>query len=83
MTYHNGIARRGENLYEKILTSSNVNSSSFGKLFTMAVDGVVDAEPLYLSAVSIPGEGTHNVLYVVTENDSVYAFDADLGTVLW
>jgi len=83
VTYHNDIARTGQNLNETILTTSNVNSSSFGKLFTMTVDGVIDAEPLYLSAVSIPGQGTHNVLYVVTENDNVYAFDADLGTLLW
>jgi outer membrane protein assembly factor BamB len=60
-----------------------VNSSTFGKLFTMPVDGIIDAEPLYLSAVSIPGQGIHNVLYVVTEDDSVYAFDADTGAVLW
>jgi hypothetical protein len=83
VTYHNDIARSGQNLQETILTTSTVNSSSFGKLFTLPVDGVIDAEPLYLSAVSIQGQGTHNVLYVVTENDSVYAFDADAGTVLW
>ena len=83
VTFHNDVARTGQNLQETILTTSNVNSTSFGKLFTMAVDGLIDAEPLYLSQVSIPGQGTHNVLYVVTENDSVYAFDADAGTVLW
>ena len=83
VTYHNDVARTGQNLNETTLTTSNVNSSSFGKLFTMPVDGVIDAEPLYLSGVSIPGQGTHNVLYVVTENDSVYAFDADAGTQLW
>ncbi|HYA22567.1 MAG TPA: PQQ-binding-like beta-propeller repeat protein [Terriglobales bacterium] len=82
VTYHNDIARTGRNLQETILTTSNVNSSSFGKLFTMSVDGIIDAEPLYLSGVSIAG-GTHNVLYAVTENDSVYAFDADTGTQLW
>jgi hypothetical protein len=83
VTYHNDIARTGQNLQETILTTSNVNSSSFGKLFTFPVEGVIDAEPLYLSAVSIPGKGTHNVVYTVTENDSVYAFDADAGTLLW
>jgi hypothetical protein len=83
VTYHNNIARTGQNPQEVILTTSNVNSSSFGKLFTFPVDGIIDAQPLYLSAVSIPGKGTHNVTYAVTENDSVYAFDADLGTPLW
>src|SRR5579863_5755568 len=83
VTYHNDIARTGQNLQETILTTGNVNSSTFGKLFTVPVDGIIDAEPLYLSAVSIPGKGTHNVVYTVTENDSVYAFDADAGTLLW
>jgi hypothetical protein len=83
VTYHNDIFRTGQNLQETILTLSNVNSSSFGKLFTMPVDNVIDAEPLYLSGVTIPGKGTHNVIYTVTENDSVYAFDADQGTLLW
>ena len=83
VTYHNDIARTGQNLQETILTTGNVKSSLFGKLFTLRVDGIIDAEPLYLSAVSIPGKGTHNVVYTVTENDSVYAFDADAGTLLW
>ena len=82
-TYHNDIARTGQNLQETILTTSNVNSSSFGKLFSFPVDGKIDAQPLYLSAVSISGKGTHNVVYTVTENDSVYAFDADTGSPLW
>jgi len=83
VTYHNDIARTGQNLQETILTPSNVNSSSFGKLFSFAVDAKIDAEPLYLSSVSIPGKGTHNVIYVVTENDTVYASDADTGAPLW
>jgi hypothetical protein len=83
VTYHYNIARTGQNLHESILTTSNVNSTSFGKLFTFPVDGVIDAQPLYLSAVSIPGKGKHNVVYAVTENDSVYAFNADVGTPLW
>jgi hypothetical protein len=62
---------------------NNVNAASFGKLFTLSVDGRVDAEPLYLSAVPISGRGTHNLLIVVTEHDSVYAFDADTGAALW
>jgi outer membrane protein assembly factor BamB len=83
VTYHNDLYRSGQNLQETILTQSNVNSTNFGKLFTLPVDNVIDAEPLYLSGVAIPGKGTHNVVYVVTENDSVYAFDADQGTLLW
>jgi hypothetical protein len=82
-TFHNDSARTGQNLQEAILTPANVNSSTFGKLFTAILDGVIDAQPLYLSGVTIPGQGTHNVLYVVTENDSVYALDADVGTTLW
>jgi outer membrane protein assembly factor BamB len=83
VTYHNDIARTGQNRQETILTTSNVNSATFGKLFTFPVDGIIDAQPLYLSQVSIPGKGKHNVVYAVTENDSVYAFDADAGTQLW
>jgi hypothetical protein len=82
VTYHNDIARTGQQLFETRLTPSNVNSASFGKLGTYGVDGKVDAEPLYLSGMSIAG-GTHNVLYGATENDSVYAFDADSGAQLW
>src|SRR5579863_2865457 len=80
-TYHNDNLRSGQNLNETILTKSNVNATSFGKLAFLPVDGIIDAEPLYLSNVTISGKGTHNVLYVVTENDSVYAFDADAGTL--
>jgi hypothetical protein len=81
-TYHNDNSRDGLNASEKILTPTNVSSATFGKLNLLGVDGVVDAEPLYLSAVTIGGQ-THNVLYVVTEHGSVYAFDADSGTQLW
>lgn len=81
-TQHNDMARTGQNTHETTLTLSNVNSSAFGKLFTMAVDGTVDGEPLYLSGITISGS-THNVIYAVTENDSVYAFDADNGAQLW
>lgn len=82
VTYHFDNARTGLNPNETILTPANVNASTFGKLNLLAVDGKVDAEPLYLSAVDIQGQ-THNVLYVVTEHDSVYAFDADSGAQLW
>jgi|SRR5579863_2856880 len=76
-TYHNSKFRTGVNILETTLTLSNVKSVSFGKLFSQAVDGFLYAQPLYLSAVSIPGLGIHNVVYVATMNDSVYAFDAD------
>src|SRR5580698_10266769 len=82
LTYHNNNARTGLNSAETILTQSNVNVNTFGKLFQLTVDGLVDAEPLYLSAVPVNGS-THNVLIVATENDSVYAFDADSGAQLW
>lgn len=83
LTYHNGNARNGVNSFETTLTPSNVNSSSFGRLFTLSVNGKVDAEPLYLSAVPITGRGTHNLLIVATEHGSVYAFDADTGSLIW
>jgi len=82
-TYHNDNARTGQNLSEPILTPNNVNSSSFGKLFVITVDGKVDAQPLYLTQVSIPNQGMHNVLYVATEHGSVYGLDADSGKALW
>lgn len=81
-TYHNDIARTGQNLNETTLTTKNVNASSFGLLFVIPVDGKVDGQPLYVSNLSI-SSGTHNVLFLVTEHGSVYAFDADKGTQLW
>jgi hypothetical protein len=82
LTWHNDAARSGQNLLETVLTPANVNSTSFGKLFTLSVDGKVDGQPLYVPNLTISAQG-HNVLYVVTENDSLYAFDADTGTQLW
>ncbi|MGB0035026.1 MAG: hypothetical protein WBP79_06090 [Candidatus Acidiferrales bacterium] len=82
LTYHNDIARTGQNLNETILTTSNVNSTTFGKLGFLSVDGLVDAEPLYVSNLIVAG-APHNVVFVVTENDSVYAFDADTFAQLW
>ena len=75
--------RSGANTNETLLTPSNVNKNNFGKLFSFPVDYVVMAQPLYMPNVNIPGQGIHNVVYVVTEMDSVYAIDADTGTQLW
>ncbi len=70
-------SRTAATLHEKILTPQNVNAQQFGKLGAFKVNGAVYAQPLYVPAVSIPGKGTHDVLYVATEHDSVYAFDAN------
>ena len=75
-------SRTASNLSETVLNQSNVNVSSFGKLFTIPVNGAVYAQPLYVPGVSINGQ-KHNALYVVTMNNIAYCFDADGGTLLW
>jgi hypothetical protein len=75
--HHNDNSRTGQNLSETVLTPANVNSAQFGKLFTYTTDGDSHASPLYVANVNIPGQGFHNVVYVATEHDTLYAFDAD------
>ena len=81
-TYKYDLNRSGQNLAESALTLTNVASSTFGLLRSLPVDGRVDAQPLYLSALSAAG-GTFNAVFVATEHDSVYAFDSDSGAILW
>src|ERR1019366_8593575 len=72
-------SRTGAYLNETQLNASNVNVNTFGKLWAWGVDGSIYAQPLFLFNVAVPGMGSHNVVYVVTMNDKVYAFDADAG----
>src|SRR6185436_3623289 len=83
LTQHNDTARTGQNLNETTLTPANVKSATFGKRFTVAVDGRVDAQPLYVSGETIPGLGVRNLLIVASEHGSLYAFDADTGVGIW
>jgi outer membrane protein assembly factor BamB len=80
--HHNDLARTGQMLAETTLTLANVNSTTFGKLRFLPADGKVDAQPLFVTNLMI-GTAAHNVVYVVTEHDSVYAYDADSGNALW
>ena len=82
VTYKNDLGRTGQNLTESVLTLANVNAASFGQQHLLAADGKVDAQPLYLSGLSVQG-AVHNVVYLATEADSVYAYDADSGALLW
>ena len=82
LTYKNDLSRSGQNLSESTLTPANVTAASFGLLRNLPVDGKVDAQPLYVSRLSVSGS-QHNVVFAATEHDSVYAFDADTGSVLW
>jgi len=83
LTSRADISRTGANTNETLLTPTNVSKNSFGRLFSFPVDYVVMAQPLYVPNVNIPNQGTHNVIYVVTQADSVYAIDADNGAQLW
>jgi hypothetical protein len=83
VTYHNDVARTGRSLNETTLAPATVNATNFGKQTFFNTDGKVDAQPLHLSGVSIPGLGARNVIYVATEHDSVYAFDTASGATLW
>jgi chitodextrinase len=84
-THHNDKSRTGQNLSELVLTTANVNAATFGKLATFSTDGIAHASPLYVANVNVPSVGLRNVVYVATEHDSVYAFDAEGNgsTFLW
>ena len=84
VTFKNDVSRTGQNLTESVLTPANVNSSTFGLLHNLPVDGKVDAQPLYLSQLTAgTPAAVHNVVFVATEGDSVYAFDSDTGNPVW
>ena len=82
LTYHGNNARTGLNSQETALAPSNVNASSFGKQFTLPVDGQIYAQPLVVSGLNVAGQ-TRNAVFVATEHNGVYAFDADTGATLW
>jgi hypothetical protein len=83
LTYHNDTYRTGWFSSETTLTPANVGASTFGLLSTVTLDGRVDAEPLVAFGQPIDGQGTHDVVYVATEGDTVFALDAESGATLW
>jgi hypothetical protein len=83
LTYHNDLARTGENLTETSLTPATVNANTFGQQYSYPVDGQIYAQPLYFPGLTLADGSTHNVVFVATEHDSVYAFDANGGGLLW
>src|SRR5579862_1822202 len=84
LSYHNDNFHTGQNLTETILMPANVNPTGFGNLFVLPADGKVEAQPLYVAGLNIPDQGVHNVVYLATQHDTVYAYDADQGgTPLW
>lgn len=84
LTWHNDGARTRQNLEERVLTPASVRSDQFGLLFKVAVDGKVDAQPLVVSGLTIPGQRIHNVVFIATEHDTLYAVDAETAAdPLW
>src|SRR5882672_4907068 len=77
LTSHNDNARTGVNPNETLLTPVTVSTNGFGELFTKPVDAPIYTQPLYVPNLTIPGKGVHNVVFVGTQHDTVYAFDAD------